>query len=265
MVLTSTQGEVPIVACFKKQSLPDRRASIEFKMPIPHRLFNLQKIDSDLDLLNARLAEIRASREESEELVRARKEVDQRGEALGQLETKLKDLEWTVSGLTTKIERNEGKLYGGTIQNPKELDGFRREVEYERQRRTRIEDEILDDMGTQEEEERVHAQAGAHFATVLGEWKSHQVELTKEESGVSERIGQLVSERGQLSNQLPAQSRSAYERLRGTRRGLAVATIDRNNCGGCRIALPAVIVQRVRRSNEQVHCPSCGRFLVMGA
>ena len=78
-------------------------------------------------------------------------------------------------------------------------------------------------MGTQEEEERVHAQAGAHFATVLGEWKSHQVELTKEESGVSERIGQLVSERGQLSNQLPAQSRSAYERLRGTRRGLAVA------------------------------------------
>ena len=241
-----------------------KRTSIEFEMPLPHQLFNLQKLDSDLGLLTSRLAEIRASREESDELVRARKEVEQREEALRQLETKLKDLEWTVSGLTAKIDRNEGKLYGGRIQNPKELDGFRREVEIDRGRRSRLEDEILEGMATQEEEESAQEQARDRLAEILGEWKSRQVELTEEESGVSKRVEHLASERGQLSIQIPAQSMSAYERLRGIRRGLAVATIDRNNCGGCRIALPVVIVQRARRSNEQVHCPSCGRFLVLG-
>lgn len=233
-------------------------------MPLPNQLFSLQKLDTDLDLFNARLAEIRASREESDELVRARREVDKRDQGLRQLETKLKDLEWTVSDLTAKIERNEGKLYGGRIQNPKELDGFRREVEIDRNRRSALEDEILEGMATQEEEESAQAQGRERLAAILGEWKAQQVDLTTEESGLSERVEQLASERGQLLVQIPAQPRSAYERLRGIRRGLAVSTIDRNNCGGCRIALPVVIVQRVRRNNEQVHCPSCGRFLVLG-
>ena len=198
-------------------------------------------------------------------MVGARGEVEQRDEALRQLEAKLKDLEWTVSDLTAKIERNEGKLYGGRIQNPKELDGFRREVEIDRARRGRLEDEILEEMATQEEEESAQVRARERLAAIMGQWKADQVDLTNEESGVSERVEQMASERGQLFTQIPAQSRSAYERLRGIRRGLAVATIDRNNCGGCRIALPVAIVQKVRRINEQVHCPSCGRFLVMGA
>ncbi len=234
-------------------------------MPLPQQLFSLQKLDTDLDLLNARLTEIRASREESDELVRARNEVEARDEVLRQLEATLKDLEWTVSDLTAKIERNEGKLYGGRIQNPKELDGFRREVEIDRARRSRLEDEVLDGMATQEDEEGAQVRARERLVTILGRWQAHQVDLNEEESGVSERVGHLTSERGQLLLQIPAQSRSAYERLRKIRRGLAVATIDRNNCGGCRLALPVVIVQRVRRNNDQVNCPSCGRFLVLGA
>ena len=236
----------------------------ELEMPLPLQLFSLQQLDTDLDRLNARLAEIRASREESDELVSARKEVETRDEALRRLESKLKDLEWTVSDLTAKIERNEGKLYGGRILNPKELDGFRREVEIDRDRRSRLEDETLEGMATQEEEESVQNQARERLAAILGKWKAHQVDLTEEESEINERAANLTSERGQLLVQIPAQSRSAYERLRGIRRGLAVATIDRNTCGGCRIALPVVIVQRVRRTSEEVHCPSCGRFLVLG-
>lgn len=234
-------------------------------MALPQQLFSLQKLDTDLALLNARLTEIRASREESDELIRARKEVEQRDERLRQLEATLKDLEWTVSDLTAKIERNEGKLYGGRIQNPKELDGFRREVEIDRARRSGLEDEILEGMATQEDEEGAQVRAQERLATILGQWKANQVDLTDEESGISERVGHLESERVQLLRQIPAQSRSAYERLRNIRRGLAVATIDRNNCGGCRLALPVVIVQRVRRNNDQVNCPSCGRFLVLGA
>lgn len=263
-VLTSTLVEVTETSGLDERSSLSGPASNEIEMSLPLQLFSLQQLDTDLDRLNARLAEIRASREESDELVSARKEVERRDKALRRLEAKLKDLEWTVSDLTAKIERNEGKLYGGRIQNPKELDGFRREVEIDRGRRSRLEDETLEDMATQEEEESVQLQARERLAAILGKWKAHQVDLTEEESELNERAANLASERGQLIAQIPAQSRSAYERLRGIRRGLAVATIDRNNCGGCRIALPVVIVQRVRRNNEEVHCPSCGRFLVLG-
>ena len=234
-------------------------------MSIPPTLFSLQKLDSDLDALGSRLTAIRGSRDETEELVSARNDVGQRQESLHQLEAGLKDLEWTVAELTTKIERNEAKLYGGTILNPKELDGFRREVEIDRRRRGQIEDELLDGMGAQEEEESSQKQSKALLAAILGEWKSQQESLTREESQIDQQVAELVPQRDQLLNQIPTQTRSAYEKLRGTRRGIAVATIDRNNCGGCRIALPVVVIQRVRQNSEEVHCPSCGRFLVPAA
>lgn len=234
-------------------------------MSIPPTLFSLQALDSDLDGHNERLTVIRASREETDELVDASRDVDRRQESLHQLQERLKDLEWTISDLTTKIERNEAKLYDGTIQNLKELDGFRREVEIEKRKRGQTEDELLEGMGAQEEEEISQGSARARLAEILATWKSHQEALTKEESQINRRVAKLVPERDQILNQIPTQTRSSYEKLRSSRRGLAVVTIERNNCGGCRIALPVVTIQRVRSNNQEVHCPSCGRFLVLSA
>jgi predicted nucleic acid-binding Zn-ribbon protein len=37
--------------------------------------------------------------------------------------------------------------------------------------------------------------------------------------------------------------------------------VERTLCHGCRVTLPAVVVQRVRTSPNLVQCPSCGRIL----
>jgi predicted nucleic acid-binding Zn-ribbon protein len=53
-----------------------------------------------------------------------------------------------------------------------------------------------------------------------------------------------------------------YEQVRKARRGLAlVGLLDGKRCGGCHVQLPIHVVQKVRKGQGVVRCPSCGRLL----
>jgi predicted nucleic acid-binding Zn-ribbon protein len=77
-------------------------------------LLALQEVDQALDRSQARLAEIDAQLVESEELVSARAEVEERGKDVDELRSRLSDAETTVEDIRAKAAVEEGKLYGGT-------------------------------------------------------------------------------------------------------------------------------------------------------
>ena len=81
-------------------------------------LYQLQVLDSELDLANTHLAEIAAALGESEALKKAKETVKSAEQELRRAETTVRDLDLEVNGLANKIAQQEKALYGGRSMSP---------------------------------------------------------------------------------------------------------------------------------------------------
>jgi predicted nucleic acid-binding Zn-ribbon protein len=86
-------------------------------------------------------------------------------------------------------------------------------------------------------------------------------DLTKRRSDLEKAIADLEAGQKTLHSRIPADTLALYEALRKRRQGRAIARIERNSCGGCRISLPVDTITNVRRGAGLVQCPSCERIL----
>src|SRR3990170_4062781 len=84
-------------------------------------LYALQETDLALDRLRGRLAEIEKGLEETEDLIAACEEVEEKSRPAETLRARQKDLELAVDEVSRKASQVESKLYGGSVTSPKEL------------------------------------------------------------------------------------------------------------------------------------------------
>lgn len=69
-------------------------------------------------------------------------------------------------------------------------------------------------------------------------------------------------QRVDLAAKVPAESMALYEKIRKSKKGLAVAEVRKNfSCGGCNMTLPPQIVNEVRKMERLVLCENCSRIL----
>lgn len=91
-------------------------------------------------------------------------------------------------------------------------------------------------------------------------------ELEKEERARVEeferQIENVSASRRALAGEIDRALLKQYEQVRKARRGLGlVEIVDRERCGGCNVKLPIHVLQKARRDNGVIRCPSCGRIL----
>ena len=84
-------------------------------------LYDLQLIDSNLDLNHNRLNKIEVLLNDNDELKQAETDVQMCNQELEKAEEELSSEELLVKEQRIKIKKTEGNLYGGKINNPKEL------------------------------------------------------------------------------------------------------------------------------------------------
>lgn len=224
-------------------------------------LYALQEIDSALDACRASLADAESRLGETEELIQGRERVTQLRQALEELEKQQREQEWKIDDLREKIEPLEKKLYGGTIRNPKELEGLQQDVESLKRRQRALEDRDLEIMVAVEEAQRESSEAQQVLAEVQAGWEKEQEELRRQQEELGSEIAALEERRAGQSQLIDSSTLSLYENLRMTRQGRAVAKVERGACQGCRISLPMNIVHRARGGTEIVQCSSCERIL----
>ena len=224
-------------------------------------LHQLQGIDLEVDALTQELEVIQAQIGETEELMDARQRLDEVRRRLHELQSSQQELEWDAQRLGDKIAQEEARLYRGQGRGPRELDAIRREVEHLKRSRAEIEDRTLEVMADVEQTQGELGARQAELARITSEWEAQQRELAERQSEAIARLAQLNQDRRAIASTLPASLLATYEDLRRTKRGRAIARIERNTCQGCHISLPMTIVHRARAGRELVHCPSCGRLL----
>jgi predicted nucleic acid-binding Zn-ribbon protein len=161
-----------------------------------------------------------------------------------------------------KIDKNQKKLYGGTVKAPKELEDLQMEAGALRRYLSVLEDKQLEAMIAFEEAEANKQESETNLAKVKQEIADQNQDLTKEQTALTEKVAQLDGERQELYNTFPQATLAQYDKLRQNRAGLAVTEVKDNSCAACGAALTAAQSQAARSPSQIVNCETCGRILV---
>lgn len=224
-------------------------------------LHQLQELDLRIEAQNRALQEIEAALGAPSELAEARARVTRSKELLHERQQQLRELEFDVEEINRHAQQDEQKLYGGTIHNPKELDGLRRDLEQRQMRRKELEDHELQVMASVESVQADLQRVQENLVEVQAAADAKQVDLLARQAEVKEQVAGSNADRARLAALIAPANLLQYEQLRHDKRGRAVSKVERSTCQGCRIALPMGLVQRVRAGRDFVFCPSCGRIL----
>jgi predicted nucleic acid-binding Zn-ribbon protein len=224
-------------------------------------IYKLQLLDDEMEATADGLRTIEKQLESDEDLLAARRAAQGREAALRESRSQLRDLEFDLEQVLSKVTAAKNALYGGEITNPKELTGIEQELEYLSRRQSVLEEDALAVMAEVEEREDRQQAAEELLVRAQETHDASQLELRQKAEELRDRLGALSVERDEIRKVISSKNLAVYDGLRIQKRGQAVALLENGICQGCRVALPTSLVQRVRRGTELVQCGSCQRIL----
>ena len=232
-------------------------------MTTAKNLYSLQELDLELERQRAALASMEqliGNRSSLEELARSL-ELGKTEMTQLQLQQKNQDLE--AESLRTKLHGVEGKLYGGSITSPKEMEGLQNEVNYLKEQLQEADSSLLTTMMELEETQERVQELEESQSPAEDNWEQAQYTLIADSDDLRERIKDLEERRDGIASLVATKDLAAYEQLRTSKSGEAVVKVERGLCRGCRMSLPTHQLQKVRMGREAVRCGSCGRILMI--
>ncbi len=182
-------------------------------------------------------------------------------ELLNQSEFEQKHLEDELTLLIAKIQREESRLYGGEIANPKELKSLQVEIKALNTTRESQEDELLAKIDQTDK-----------IAGQLEKLKQAEIDFNKKAENLREKV-LLVAEdinkaivdkekkKKNIVKEIDADLLGLYQKLRREKRGIAVAILSGLTCGGCYMEMPQIKNAEMRQA-EIWRCPNCRRILI---
>jgi uncharacterized protein len=230
------------------------------------RLLELQDLDLAIHRLEARRLEL----EGGDELRTARNLVTEAEARVGELRLALdsvgneqRRLENDVESIQRKIDAERGRLYDGSVANAKELQSIEAEVESLRGRKSRLEDELLDQMERREDMEArlkpIEAEA-AEARERLGEIEEGSA---REFVEVEKALGEHRAEREAMLPRFDEEVLELYEELRQLKKGIGAAALVDGVCQACHQKLSPMYLDRMKREHGIRRCEYCRRILIV--
>jgi uncharacterized protein len=229
-------------------------------------LLELQDLDSrifsllrEIDGLpeEHRLAELERELKESREARAARKS------ELEDLEHRQHKLDGELDLLNGKIKEEEGKLFSGTIMNPKELGAIQAEIISLRKKSDDMETEDLEMMERIDAGKRALEESEEHARLVEEQERSAREAYNRELAEKESCVEDLERKRDGLKETVDPDLIEAYEKLLSEKGGLAVVRIDQGrNCGGCHVQFSRTQIDRFLHEEGIFRCEFCRRILV---
>ena len=229
------------------------------------RLLELQGLDTSIDRAEAQMRALESG-DATRELREAADEAERR---LGELRLTLDELireqtrlEHDVDSLSQKAAAEEKRLYDGSIANAKELEALQHEIANLKERRSHLEDELLERMEHREDleasvaaAEREADQGRRAFQSADAGTAGELQRLAGELAAARERHAAIVPE-------IDVEVLELYEELRRTKKGIGAAALVDGVCQGCHETLSALQLDRLKHSEAIRRCEHCRRIVV---
>lgn len=224
-------------------------------------LYLLQQIDLQLDALVRREKEISALIANRSSIERA--ETQLAGAILERehAESKLIDIENKIKASRIKMQQSESSLYGGKIQNPKELQDFQTELAILKKQIAALEEDEFNAMVHVDEKQTTEHSAGHFVEQSKAEKEKEKDVFAFELAEISQSAGRLQSERAALTASIDAELLAIYDKLRKTKMGIPVTQVEDNTCEKCGAEITQAEWQKARISPDLYYCPTCGRII----
>jgi predicted nucleic acid-binding Zn-ribbon protein len=229
------------------------------------RLLDLQGIDSDIDRLEHRRGQLEAG----EELSAARKEMEEAEARLGEIRlagdavtSESMRLEHEIESMNAKLAAEEKRMYDGSIANAKELEALQHEISSLKERRSRAEDDLLEQMVRREELDSRAKEADIEVREARARVGVLSGDSVRELQTIEAELTARRGERNSIVPEIDDQLLELYDDLRRQKHGVGAAAIVDGVCQACHEELSAVELDRLKRTDGVKRCEYCRRIVV---
>ena len=224
-------------------------------------LYRLQQVDSQIDGIQARQKWIQDTLQNDLKLQAATQAFSAADDQHKDASRALKQTEAEVEKQRIKIEQTEASLYGGRVQNPKELQDLQKDVASLKKHLGTLEERELEAMVLVETAENNLQTAKSELEQTQVNVNEQYRDLSKENEALDKDLERLEHERNAILSDLVSSAVNTYDQIRKQRRGIAVTTISDSACAACGTTLTLSLQQDARSATQLFNCPTCGRIL----
>jgi hypothetical protein len=207
----------------------------------------LQKIPAEIAAIDRALAEMdereKVAAEALEDMARRRRNAER---LLREHEDHLKK----IRGQQSMIKNNDEY-----VAMLKEVAALEKSIADE-------EEEILVLMDRIEEGQKTADAAGAAMREERARRGAERAALEAKAKELSAEAERFTREKPKLLAEINPALLKKYERLAAHHRDVAVTRVEDEHCGACRQQVPPQLAVEVRKGEQFITCPACGRILV---
>ena len=228
-------------------------------------LFELQKIDSEIDKIKTVRGELPLEVQDLEdELEGITLRIAKNQEEIKELETEVSDRKNAVKDSELAISKY--KEQQEKVRNNREFESLAKEIEFQE-----LEIKLHDKKSKEVKYKIVSKKESLDESKARLEFR--KTDLATKRSELDEIVGETQKEEDKLSKSSEVAMKkiddrliTAYSRLRNnSKNGLAVVPINRDSCGGCFNKIPPQRQLEITLKRKIIVCEHCGRILVPGA
>lgn len=225
-------------------------------------LFNLQKIDSEIDRIRTIRGELPLEVEDLED------EIEGLSTRVEKLEGELSDAESAIAGYKNTIKEataaiEKYKEQQNNVRNNREYESLSKEIEFQTLEIQLSEKRIKEAKFDIENKKEVVTTVKETLVRRKGDLDAKKGELDEIVAETQKDEEDLVKKSEKARQSIDDRLLSAYERLRSnSRNGLAVVPIERDSCGGCFNKIPPQRQMDIQAKKKVIVCEHCGRILV---
>jgi uncharacterized protein len=224
-------------------------------------LLKLQEFDTSLDGLLQHQARLGTERDELKKKIQTlQQQFEESKKAYTQAQVDKKNLELDIESKQQAIRKSSGEL--NSVKSNEAYKGLLTQIEEGRKAVSALEDRVLELMETVDRLQKESKDREKSFGQDKGLIEKKIADIDAEEKRLQAEAEEKTKEREAFSQALPEPLRRQYDGVRRGRRGTAVVVpIKENICGGCRMTLPASVINEVMKGAALISCESCSRIL----
>ena len=224
-------------------------------------LYDLQKIDSEIDTLRSILTDLQDTLSDRSALINIKIDIKPIKTDFTTAEVNLRLNQNKIDDIEQRIGGLEKRLYNGELRNNREIELTQNEQSTLTKQKEEFEDLSLQLMDDIEKKGSNHKNLEEKMTDLLKDRIKLEIGLKREIQDLKNNIGILEDSRKKTLQVISKSLFVLYESLRKSKGGVAVTVVKGGICDGCRIALSSSNSQRVAETNELPRCGSCQRIL----
>lgn len=238
---------------------PQAESTEEIKAVI-HGLLKLQYIDDDILNLKNQIEQLAKKTHSEEDKVKLRKEEQTKAkDDMDQLLKDRREAEVSSKQLLEQASKLSGQLFD--VKTNEALHALQKEIQQKKDENGLTEERILEMMMSEDDMKVDVKKADEALKAAEQELATAQQASKLEVEAIDIKIKEFQTRWEEAAKEIAPNYLDRYVKLRDARGGMALAKVENDICGGCKIGVPPQIFIELKKYRSILLCDNCARIL----